>query len=118
MTLASFMSTAGSRISREVMNNMDLLAYISFLGIAFAGIGAVLLGGLAYGDFKERGQPRRANGAICGILLLFLGFLIAACSYVWPIGKWTAVVVLIVIAIVSGLLGWIIAVLFRRSKGP
>jgi hypothetical protein len=97
---------------------MGLLAYITFLGIALAGIGAVLLGGLAYGDFKERGKLGWANGAICGILLLFLGFFIGAGSYVWPIGKWTAVIVLIVIAIVSGLLGCIIALLFRRSKGP
>lgn len=95
---------------------MDLLAYISFLGIAFAGIGAVLLGGLAYEDFKERGQLGRANRAIWGISLLFLGFLLAAGSYGWQIGKWTAVIILIVFAVVWGLAGWGFAVLFRRSK--
>ena len=97
---------------------MDWLARILFLGIALTGIGAVLLGGLAYGDFKKRGLIRQANGALSGILLLFLGFLIAAGTYVWPIGKWTAVIVLIIIGIVTGLVGWIIALLIRRSKGP
>lgn len=57
---------------------MDWLARILFLGIALTGIGAVLLGGLAYGDFKKRGLIRQANGALSGTLLLFLGFLIAA----------------------------------------
>jgi len=98
---------------------MGFLTYITFIGIALADIGAVLLGGLAYIDFKNRGLSRQANGARSGILLLFFGFIIAAGAYVWPIGEWKAVTALIIIfGIIIGLVLWIIALLFRRSKGP
>jgi len=92
-------------------------AYVTFLAIALASIGAVLLGGLAYEDFKEREQISRAKIAICGVVLVFLGFLIEAISYVYQVDKWGAVAIILVIAILSGLLGWLVLLIWSRLIG-
>lgn len=95
---------------------MEFLSFIYFVGIAFVGIGGMLLGGLAYADFKERGQLRRANGAIWGISFLFIGFLLASGYYGWQISGWFGVLLSIICAVVWVLVAWAGVVLFRSSK--
>ncbi|MCX6009272.1 MAG: hypothetical protein NTW48_04460 [Chloroflexi bacterium] len=95
---------------------MELLVWASFSGVACAAAGGFLLGGLVYKDFKERGQLRRACGAIWGISLLFLGLLLAAGSYGWQIGGRIGVLVLVPCAILWGVAAWAGIALFGGSK--
>jgi fatty acid desaturase len=96
------------------MNIMDVLAYISVLGMGVAAIGAALLAELAYEDFKKRRKEREARRVRKGIIFLFVGFLLATGGYYLQIGWWQGL--LLLVAFVSmGALGGFLGFRSRRS---